>query len=128
VRVSAAPRWKVGAVHARSLNQAYGRERLALPEPQGFMTKPFLYGTKAFSAYALLHLKEVSLSRHFLIISTGGSHFSVPSESLDEVFYVGYLLQLTQHERSQITLRLVLYKPPCPFNVQALPEDGLKRS
>src|SRR4030042_3214400 len=127
MRVSAAPCRKVGAVHADRLDETDSREGLAFSQPEGLVTEPLLYCLEAFDAYAFLHLTEVSFSRHFTVVPTGRPHLLVSSESLDQVFDVGYLLQLTEQEGSQVTFRLVLYRPPCSFKAQAFPDDGVKR-
>src|SRR5271157_3468062 len=128
MRVSAAPGRKVGAVHAGRLNQTLSGQRLTLPEPQGFTAKPLLHGTEAFDAYALLHLAEVGFSRHSLAVAAGRPHLPVSSEPLDQVFDVRYLLQLTQHQSPQVTLRIILHRSPCALNVQTLPKDGADRT
>jgi hypothetical protein len=121
MRVSTAPGREIRAVRAGPLNQADDGQWLAFPESQGFPAKPFLNGAEAFHVYALLHLAEVNLGWNLATVATGETHFSAPPESLHQVFHIRYLLQLTQHDRSHITFRIVDHWLLWAFEVEAFP-------
>jgi len=91
--------------------------------------EPGFYLAEPFDAHALLlHLAEARLSGDSVAVAAGVSQEAVSSEPLHQVLEVGYLLQLPQHERSEVALRVVLHRPSSAFTLQPFPEDGVKRS
>jgi len=75
------------------------------------------YLAESFDAYALLHLAEVRFSGDFVAVAAGVSQEAASPEPFHQVLAVGYLLQLTQKERSEVALRAVLCGSPRAFLV-----------
>jgi len=94
MRIPAAPCRKVGAVYASRLNEADGREGLALSQLQGFMAKPGLNRPEPLDANSLFHLGEVGFGGNCAAIAAGSSQEVIPIKPLHQVLHVGYLLQL----------------------------------
>ena len=59
-------------------------------------------------------------------VSAGVSEDGVAFEAFDEVFHVGYLEELSEHQGLQIPLGVVLHGPPWAFSVvEVFPECGM---
>ena len=127
VGVPAAPRREVGAVYAGGLDEAYGGEWLAFPEPQRLPSEPSFDDPEPFGSDALLHLGEVGLAGCQLAVSAGLSEVGVSSQPLHQVLDVGYLLQLSEQQGSEVPFGVVLYWSPRAALVQPGPEDGMDR-
>ena len=63
-----------------------------------------------------------------LAVATGSPQKAASPNLLHQILNVGYLLQLAQHERSQVTFWIVLNTPACAFKVETFPEDGADSS
>jgi hypothetical protein len=61
-------------------------------------------------------------------IAAGSSQEVIPIKPLHQILHVGYLLQLTQQERSEVTFGIIFYWSPRAFAVKTLPEDGTERT
>jgi len=128
VGVPAAPRRQVGAVYAGGLDEACGCEGLALPQPQRLPAEPRLYDAEALGPDAALHLGEVGLTGSHVAVSADLAEVGVPPEPLRQVLHVGYLEELSEHQRPEVPLRPVDHWSTGALGVEPGPEDGMDRS
>ena len=128
VWASAAPGSEVCAVDACGLDESHGRQGLRHPEAEGLPSELGFDDAEAFGADAFLHLTEVGFHWGLVPVSAGVSEAGVAFEAFDEVFHVGYLMELAEHEGFEVPFGVVLYGPPWAFCAEVFPEDGVDRS
>ena len=125
---STAPSSKVCAIYASGLDETNGGQGLTRPVAEGFPSEPGLDDSEAFGSYSLLHLAKVGFGGGFVLVSAGVSEDGAAFEAFDEVFHVGYLEELSEHEGFEVPFGVVLYGSSGSFCVEVFPEDGVDRS
>ena len=100
---------------------------MRLPEAEGFPSEPDLDDPETFASDAFLHLGEVGFGGCFVMVSAGVSEVWVAFEAFDEVFHVGYLMELAEHEGFEVPLGLVFDGSSGAFDVEVFPECGMDR-
>ena len=126
--VSAAPGRQVRAIEAGSLNQACSQQRMLKPHPIRFLPQIALNALKPWLADALLHLAKMRFGGRLALVAANPSEVPVSFQPLNQIFHVGDLLQLPQHQRPQIPLRIVPHRPAWTIYMKILPHDGADRT
>ena len=73
------------------------------------MAEPGFDDAEAFCSYSFLHLGEVGLAGRPFAVAAGPSEVWFSSQPLGEVFDVGYLEELSEHEGAEVPFGVVLY-------------------
>jgi hypothetical protein len=56
-----------------------------------------------------LHSGEAGLGERLVTVAADLSEVGVPPKALDQIFHVGYLEKLSEHQRLEVVFRLIFY-------------------